>query len=316
MERKVAILLISDYGADSTRWKHELSSRFESIDFRVWPECGDKTDIDVIFMDTVLGPGHSFCDFPNLKWVGFIGHGVGYVLRDASLPADVIVTRLESGAMARSMAEYAVHAVLHHHLRVDDYKAQQDGRIWKRLPIAPASTKRAAVLGLGIIGRTTARYLLNLGFKVAGWSQTPKDIEGVKCVHGNDALPALLSESDFVIALLPDTERTKGLLDRKMLSCFKQGSYLVNLGRGSLIVEDDLVAALGQEKIAGADLDVFSTEPLPEHSPLWAHPRVRVTPHGGFASLDEEPYSEFCENYRLYLANKPMMHVADRARGY
>jgi glyoxylate/hydroxypyruvate reductase A len=312
----VAIILVSDYNADAALWERELSWHIGEIDFRVWPDIGDPGDIDVVLIDTLMGPKGGFGQFPHLRWVSYLGHGVGDVLRDPSLAAGVVVTRLKDPLIACGLAEYVIHAVTAHHLKAGAYAKQQGDALWRRLDVPPARAQHVAVLGLGVIGLQTATSLRTLGFQVFGWSQSHKEIAGMECLHGRAALEPLLARSDYVVAALPETDSTTGLFDRNVITAMKPGAYVINIGRGSLIVEEDLLDALDAGHLSGASLDVFRSEPLPADSSLWRHPKVTITPHTGGAGSDAGYILEIAENYRRFLAGEPLRNLANRLRGY
>jgi glyoxylate/hydroxypyruvate reductase A len=148
-----------------------------------------------------------------------------------------------------------------------------------------AEMVRVGILGMGKIGALTATMLRGLGFAVSGWARTAKAIDGVEVAAGDAALPGFLARSDILVGLLPDTAATRRLLDAERLALLPPGAGVINAGRGSLVVIDDLIAALDRGHLAGAVLDVFDPEPLPPEAPAWSHPRILVTSHvAGFAS--------------------------------
>lgn len=312
----MAVLLASDYGADPALWRQVLAAAAGAVDLRVWPQTGEARDIDAILIDSASLLQGRYGQFPRLRWVGYLGHGASDVVRDPSLPAAALVTRLKDPYIARGLTEYIVQAVSAHHLGMRDYARQQRERVWRRLNPPPAEAFQVAVLGLGFIGLQAAGVLRDLGFRVCGWSTGAKQVDGIECVHGEGALMPLLGRSDYVVCVLPETDRTVGLLDRAAFAAMKPGAYLVNVGRGSLIVEADLLAALDDGRLSGACLDVFAAEPLPPDSALWRHPKVVVTPHCGGTDNGRTHMAAVAENYRRLLAGEPLMDLADRVRGY
>lgn len=309
------VLLVSDYEPDPQAL-HAALARRGPVDLAVWPELGDAAAIEVILLDSPALLRGGYGAFPRLRWVGFLGHGVGDVIRDPSLPESTEVTRLKDPFIARGLGAYIVEAVLARHLRVADYAALQRQAAWRRVEVPPTSERTVGVLGLGFIGRHAVHLLRDLGFVVLGWSASAKTIEGVACCHGPDALYPLLARCDHVVAVLPETDRTVGLLDAAAFAAMKPGAHLVNVGRGSLVVEADLLAALESGQLGAASLDVFATEPLPSGSPLWRHPAVTVTPHTGGGSNGAAHLEEVAENYGRLLAGRPLLNLADRAKGY
>ncbi|MFT9258577.1 MAG: NAD(P)-dependent oxidoreductase, partial [Acetobacter sp.] len=135
------------------------------------------------------------------------------------------------------------------------------------------------VMGLGSLGAYVAQKLADWGFVVSGWSRTPKTLEGIACHDGAEQFPAFVAENNILVCLLPETPLTRGLLTHDVFSALRRPSGLVNVARGPLVVEADLLRALEDGSLDGAVLDVFDHEPLPETSPLWQAPRTIITPH-------------------------------------
>ena len=314
----MATLLVDDEDRDIERWRRELSARITDFEMRVWPDVFDPSQIDVVLTDGTMRGKGGFGQFPNLGWVNYLGHGVGDVLRDSSLPSHVLVTRMKSEGISRSLTIYAVHAVLSHHLRQREYALQQETAVWRRLTVASPGEVRITVLGLGVCGDRIARTLHHLGYRVCGWSRSPKEPREIPSVSGREALEPLLAESDYVVVVLPETRATVGLINRETLAAMKAGACLVSAGRGSVIVEDDLLEALDSGHLSGAALDVFRIQPLPESHPFWAHPKILITPHsGGPGSGDwKEEFNEIAENHRRYRAGRPLVNLVDRLQGY
>lgn len=156
---------------------------------------------------------------------------------------------------------------------------QQTQSEWARYPTPLAPDFKVTLLGLGAIGSHIAKSLAKNDFDVSGWSRSPKDIAEVNCVHGQDGLMRLLETTDVLVCCLPFTKATYEFLDLTVLSGLKKGAALINISRGAVINESDLLTLLDSRHIRGAALDVFHTEPLPKTSPFWTHPNVHVTPH-------------------------------------
>jgi glyoxylate/hydroxypyruvate reductase A len=171
------------------------------------------------------------------------------------------------------------------------------------------------VLGLGSIGRRLAEVFASLGYRVNGWSRGPHDLPGVTCYHGRDQLAACLALCEYVVCVLPETRETRDIIDAGTLALMKRGTCFINVGRGGLVVESDLLAALDSGQLSGAVLDVFRTEPLPQESPLWSHPKVVVTPHEA-GGTPQGSLAHVAENYRRLLDGQPLINIADSARGY
>jgi glyoxylate/hydroxypyruvate reductase A len=242
----------------------------------------------------------------QLKLIQSLWAGVDKLLVDATLPAAVPIARMVDPAMNRAMAEAATWAVLSLHRRAFDYAAQQRQTQWRPLPQKRADEVSVLVLGLGQMGRTTARQLAALGYRVSGWSARTQEIPGVATGAGWALLPAALGAADI----------TRGLFDRTRLAQLRPGASLVNLARGAHVVEKDLLAALNAGRLEHAVLDVFDTEPLPPTHVFWFHPRVTLWPHAA-AQTDLRSAAEVvASNVNAVRRGEPAAHLVDRSRGY
>ena len=223
-------------------------------------------------------PHGSLKNYPNLKAVFSLGSGVDHFDADNNLP-DVPIFRLIDPAMADDMALYTLHWTIHFQRQFSLYKAQQNNNLWNRFLTPLAPDFNVTVLGLGAIGSHIAQVLAKNGFNVSGWSRSPKDIAGINAVSGSDGLSQILGNTDTLVCCLPLNKSTHHFLGHEILSQLKKGGHLINVSRGGLVDDEGLLALLDSGHIAGAALDVFGIEPLPESSPYWQHPNVHVTPH-------------------------------------
>ena len=214
---------------------------------------------------------------PALEWVHSTWAGVERLVSE--LPVDLPVVRLVDPRLSETMAEAVLTAVLWLHRDGPAYARQQRDGVWRAHGVKRAESRSVAVLGLGALGRRAAERLAANGFRVLGWSRTPKAIGGIDCDQGEAGLARTLSAADIAVLLLPLTDGTRGLLDAGRLSAIRPGAALVNFGRGAVIDERALLAALDSGAVGHAMLDVFSTEPLPSDHPFWSHDRVTVWPH-------------------------------------
>ncbi len=217
--------------------------------------------------------------------------------------------------MTQGMKEWVVGHVMRHHLGMDRNILGQNGNWTPHVPPL-ALDRRVTIMGLGELGSACAEALRDLGFDVAGWSRHAKDITGVTCLHGEDGLKTALARADILVLLLPKTAATENLLNAKRLSWMPKGAMIVNPGRGPLIDDDALLAALNSGHIARATLDVFRVEPLPKEHPYWGHPNVTVTPHIASETRVKTSSEVVAENVRRGEAGEPFVHVVDRNAGY
>jgi len=295
-------------------WIKHIRSQDAGIDLRVWPEVGRPED--VIFALCWRHPLGELKKYPNLKCIASLGFGVDHILRDPDLPAGVPVTRLVDPGMIAAMSEYVLAAVLNHTRQFDLHRLDQAQKKWTaRIPKRPQDV-RVGIMGLGHLGADAARKLRALGFAVAGWSRTAKQVEGVRSFAGDSELDLFLSQSDILVCLLPLTPATQGILNRRTLSTLPKGAYVVNAARGEHLVEEDLLEAIESGHLSGACLDVFRKEPLPETHPFWSHPRVTVTPHVASLTYPKAVAPQIVENYRRVRSGRPPLHAVDIRRGY
>lgn len=258
-------------------------------------------------------PVQDFRPYTRAKAVLNLWAGVENVVHNATLT--IPLCRMVETGLTEGMVEWVTGHVLRHHLGIDAFLARQDGT-WT--PVYPplARDRRVAVLGLGELGAACARMLATLNFDVAGWSRTPRQIEGVKTCAGAEGLRAALSGAEIVVLLLPLTPATENLMTAERLSLLAPGAVVINPGRGALIDDDALIAALDTGALSHATLDVFRTEPLPADHPFWAHPKVTVTPHVASETRPLTASRTIAENVRRGEAGEPFLYVVDRFRAY
>lgn len=255
-----------------------------------------------------------FAPYTRLKAVLSLWAGVEGIVGNPTLR--VPLARMVDEGLTEGMVEWCVGHVLRHHLGLDAHIHGQDGT-WRNGSIPPlARDRQVAVLGLGALGQAVAQALVALSFKVSGWSRSQKSVDGVDARHGEDGLDAVLSTAEIVVLLLPDTPATTNVLDAGRLALLPRGAMLINPGRGPLIDDDALIAALDSGQIGHATLDVFRIEPLPADHPFWSHPGVTVTPHIASETRPSSASRAIAENIRRGEAGEPFLHLVDRNLGY
>lgn len=298
---------------NAEEWRRRVAEALPEAELRVWPELGAPDEIDFAMVWQL--PHGELAKLPNLKGVCALGAGVDALLRDPALP-DVPIARLVDPLMAERMAEYVVGHALRHHLRTDEYAAQQQAGLWRRLPYKDAGERTVGVLGLGALGRRAAERLAAQGFRLLGWSRAAKRVAGVACLHGADGLAALAREAEILVCLLPLTADTRGVLNAGLFARLPDGAALINVARGDHLVEGDLLAALESGKLAGATIDVFAEEPPAPKHPFWRHPKVLVTPHVSSLSEPRTGAAILAEQHRRAMRGEKMRDLVDRTAGY
>ena len=252
----------------------------------------------------------------RVKAIFLMGAGVDAILKFGDALPDVPVIRLGDAGMGEQMAEYVAYAVLRYFRRFDEYEQQARQGIWNPLAARRKEEFTVGVLGLGKLGVPVVRALRQLGFPVRGWGRTPRDIPGVECHAGMDALDGFLGGSQVLVCMLPLTPETNNLLDRARLSKLPEGAYLVNVARGAQVAEPDLLGLIRAGHIAGATLDVFRNEPLPAPHPFWSEPRITITPHISALTLREEAVRQIAHKITMLEQGEHVADVVDRQRGY
>lgn len=295
-------------------WIRALRAEIPDLEVYVWPDHGDA---DAVEFALIWGPyAAEMGRFPNLKAMISLGAGVDHILAQRDRPTDVPVVRLVDPGLRTGMLEYVLYAVLRYHRHMPEYETQQKRKLWiERRQLLP-SERRIGILGLGEMGLACAEVLERLGFDVIGWSRTKKEIHNVGCFYGDEALTAFLGQSAILVCLLPLTPETACILDRDAFAALPPGAWLINVGRGGHVVEEDLLAALESGHIAGATLDVFRTEPLPKEHPFWDHPNVTVTPHVAALTLPQSAAPAIADIVERARAERPLLNVVDPERGY
>ena len=304
------------YKADPDRgrqWADTFRREAPHIDFRLWPDIGDAADVR--FLAAWEPPADLSSRFKNLQVLFSTGAGVDQF--DFSLlPPQLPLVRMVEPGIVQGMVEYVTHAVLDLHRDMPAYRRAQAQRQWGPLPVRPARERRVGVLGLGSLAQAVLAKLIAFDFDCAGWSRSRRDLAGVRCYAGDDELDTLLARSDLLVCLLPLTEATRGMLNRKLLGKLPQGAGLVHVGRGAQLVASDLLQALNEEHLSEAVLDVTDPEPLPSDHALWAHPRVRITPHIASMTQPRTAALAVIENLRRFARGEALVGLVDRARGY
>jgi glyoxylate/hydroxypyruvate reductase len=301
------------------RWK----ARFDEVcpNRQVWRPSDAGFDPAEVHYAAVWKPvPGELAGFPNLRVIFNLGAGVDALLADRTLPG-VPLVRVAVGDLTGRMAEYVALHVLMHHRQEPYLRESQRLKRWAPKFQWPAGAISVGIMGLGVLGANAAAVLGRIGFKVAGWSRSERQIAGIDCFHGEAGLEPFLRRTDILVCLLPLTPETRHILDRKLFSQLNRTSrmgapVLINAGRGGLHNEADILSCLDDGTLGAASLDVFSEEPLPADSPFWTHPKVVLTPHNA-ADTDPDEISKYvARQIGRFEAGGELENVVDRGRGY
>ncbi len=290
-----------------------LAKQMPEREVRVFPDIGPREDIEYALV--YQPPPGLLASLPNLKAIFSLWAGTDHMASDPELPSVPVIRMVERG-MTATMTAHVVQQVLDLHTQAATYRAQQAARHWEQGELTAPWDRRVGILGLGSLGRDAAEKLAELRFDVAGWSRSPKEIEGISCCHGDAGLAKFLARTDILVCLLPLTAATAGILNAEHFARLPRGASIVNCARGGHLVEADLLAALDTGQLSGAALDVFNEEPLPEDHPFWGHPKIVVTPHIAAFSVPETAVESVIANIERIEKGEPPHYVVDFDRGY
>ncbi len=298
-------------------WVDGLKAAFPDAEVSLWAPGAEPADYAVVWMP----PQQFFDEQPQIKGIFNIGAGVDALMK-LRLPAGVPVVRLDDAGMSAQMAEFVCHAVIRHFRELDGYEVDIAGGKWSYRKPRLRTDFPIGVMGLGVLGERVSRALAQFDFPVNGWSRSPKTIDGVRCFSGEAGgrgFQDFLATSRILVCLLPLTPDTQGIMNLDTLSRLRRGGYVINVARGSHLVDGDLITLIDNGHLAGAALDVFRTEPLPADHPFWKHPKITVTPHTSARTLREESIAQIAKKIRSLAAGAPISTLAgvvDPKKGY
>jgi len=252
----------------------------------------------------------------RLAWIHVFSAGVDRLLSPALLNSPVVLTN-SRGAHAIPMAEHVMGMILAFERGLPTLLQQQKERRWNPLKLREIYGSTLGLVGYGGIGREVARRARGFGMRIIAVKKHPAPEEGVE-IWSLERLDDLFAASDYIVACIPLTDETHHLIGERQFQAMKPSAYFFNLGRGPVVDEQALIAALREKRLAGAGLDVFETEPLPADSPLWEIPNVIISPHTSASSPRQQQrvVAGFIENLARYLAGQPLLNVVDKAAGY
>ena len=292
-------------------WLDGLRREFPQAQVEEWQPGAAPADYAVVWRP----PQQLFDEQPKLKAIFNTGAGVDALLA-LKLPPGALLVRVGDGGMAVQMAEYVCHALIRHFRELDCYEDDVRHGAWSFRRPRRRSDYPVGIMGLGVLGQRVAQAVAQFEFPLRGWSRTPKQVAGMQCFAGPGQFDEFLSGTRVLVCLLPLTPETEGIMNRQTLSKLLPQSCVINVARGAHLVEEDLLALLDSGQLAGATLDVFRTEPLPEAHPFWRHPKVTITPHTSARTLRDETIEQIAGKLRALERGEPIPGVVDPERGY
>lgn len=294
-------ILLNNHGYDNQQWLTALATALPDDNVVLFTDDYDPDDIE--FALVWNHPNDDLLRYPNLRGILLLGAGTEHIDQAEQLP-HVPIVRLIDPAVVQDMAMFSLYWVLHYHRHFEVYRQQQRQSTWVRHATQAAEHFPVTVLGLGQIGEQVAKRLAANGFACRGWDAFPKTLDGIVTADGTAGLAELLADSQVVINCLPLTEQTEGLINGEFLQHLPPTAVLVNISRGAIINEADLLSALDNNVLQAAVLDAHRIEPLPSSSPLWKHPKIHITPHASGATYARSAVHVVAANIAAIRAGK------------
>jgi glyoxylate/hydroxypyruvate reductase A len=298
--------------AEVIKWTAAFQKEAPEIVLEVGPDVVDPASVDILLL--WKHPQGSIAPYKQVKLYYSLGAGVDHLMKDGDLLPGVPICRIVDPLLSFSMSNYILFAVLYYQRKWDKFLKDRKDKIWDHDGISEEKV-RIGILGLGTLGTDAAIKLHQLGFKVTGYSPSPKNIEGIKTFSKGE-LANFLAQCNVLVCTVPSTPQTHALLSKPLFDQLTQPTYLINVARGAVQVEKDILVALENNILSGAFLDVFETEPLPKNNPLWTHPKVQITPHIASITNPEAGVAQIINNAKAVNENTDLEHVVDSKKGY
>jgi len=309
------VLASTDFWEDMEVWSNGLQKAMPEMDIKVYPDDGDVNEVE--FVVVWKHPRGILKKYPNLKAIMSLGAGVDHITSDPELPEGIPIVRLVDKKLTHEMCLHALHWVLHFHSDQYLYRSQQLKRQWIQQSSIQTEDRTIGIMGLGNIGRSIGELLVTQSFNVIGWGANQKSsLTDIKYYYGHDPLSDFLGRTNILINVLPLTSDTANIITKKELSLLPKDSFIINIGRGGIINENDLMTLLSEGHIKAAALDVFAQEPLPENNSLWDHPSVYITPHIAGQSNPNSAGQTISENIHRIQKGELPYPIYSRANGY
>lgn len=304
-------MLIVAKNKDINPWIESFKRFNPKIDIQVYPDVKNK---DKITFALVWSKNSiDFSEYKNLKSISSMGAGVEHIFENKTIPKSVYVTKIVDEKLVSSMWEYLLCVVLNVYTKHYKYIVHQQNSIWQQFNQNSKSECTIGILGLGQLGSNIAKNFSDFGFKVKGFANSKKQLQGVESFTKLDEFS---KDVDILINLLPLTDDTKGILNKNLFYKLNKNAYIINVGRGAHLVQEDLLEALASNYLSGATLDVFEKEPLEESSLLWKYPNIIITPHSASLTDPVSVAKQIMENYKRVCNNLKPLNIVNKSKGY
>ena len=311
--KSMAIIIASDI-KNLEPWTSALKKADASVEIMTMDEVKDKSLVEFVLAWNY--PHGRFREYPRLKTIYSMGAGVDHLLNDPFLPENIKVVRIIDPRLSQDMYEFALAVIMNRLRMLTHFRENQKQGTWKKKRYMRISDVRIGMMGAGEIGNHIALKLHKSEFKVTGWGRTRGQTTPYRKYYGSGQFEDFLKATDILICLLPLTPATENIINKQNMQMLPKNAWIVNLGRGGHVVDEDLIDMLDSGHLDGANLDVFREEPLPADHPFWSHPKIYLTPHLASLPDPESVAPQIIENYHRTIENKPLINLVDRKRGY
>ncbi|MFV0233545.1 glyoxylate/hydroxypyruvate reductase A [Empedobacter falsenii] len=294
-------------------WQRNLQKLLPETKVEVYPIISNPEDVE--FIATWKPHKDYIKEFPNLKVIQSVGAGIDHLLH-TEIPDSIKVTRIVDSALKQEMFEHVLACVMTSMKNLLTYHKNQLQQEWIPKNYTSIHETTITILGLGEIGKLVAERFVALGFRVKGWSNSQKNINGVETFVGKEGLNSAIANTDFIVNILPLTTETESILNYKFFNQCSKQTVLINVGRGAHLVEKDLLIAIDEKQIKEAYLDVFREEPLPENHPFWSNKNIYITPHIASVTNATTALQQVATNYKKLKNMETLENEVSLDKGY
>lgn len=299
---------------DTSSLKEMLEKKLDNIRIQTFPAISTPEEVD--FAIVWNHPANIWHPFRQLKVIASLGAGVDHLIFDPHLPTDTPIVRIVDHDLVVSMRRYVLLKILDYHRKMEHYRKMQQQKIWDNSKEVERPLQ-IGILGLGQLGADIAFHLQQLGFEVFGYSHSPKHLNGIHTFNAQEHnINSFLEKINVLINILPLTKATRGILNQELFSQLNPGTFLINVGRGEHLIEEDLIPAIKQGQISAACLDVFRAEPLPISHPFWSIPQIEITPHIASVTNLTSVADQLAQNYLNMKNGNPLVNLINIEQGY
>lgn len=310
----MSVVIYTKNAKQSQAWLTTLKEELPNHTIEIYPSIEDFNAVKLLIC--WKPPQNMIAQFPNLEAIQSLGAGVDHIFESNTIDAHIQVSKIVDDQLTHDMWEHCLSIVFNDMKNLPFYQTKQSEKVWKPRRYKRIKDISIGILGLGTIGMYVAENFANLGFKVMGWSKSVKNSASIFTFKGQNGLIKVCEDSDYLVNILPLTDATKGILNTSLFSKMKSDGFLINVGRGQHLVDEDLIIALENEELRGASLDVFQVEPLSDSHPFWSQSKIQITPHIASLTHIKSVYPQVVENIRRIHSDKALLNRIDVGKGY